>query len=166
MDAQEEHDLWIISNPLQTYKGNPWSNWGDGVAVGEKYYSAIGDHLAPAGNAFVYEYDSGVKKFRQLVDLRKVLKMPDGHYTPGSCFGPADDCFRVAGLEGGRYLKRRRLPRGKLLSIDFHANSPRPATGDPDLVQSDGRVASGGSTRRNLANSRRRVRPNMPRRAR
>ena len=23
MDAQEEHDLWIISNPLQTYKGNP-----------------------------------------------------------------------------------------------------------------------------------------------
>jgi len=28
--------------PGQTYKGNPWSNWGDGVAANGRYYSAIG----------------------------------------------------------------------------------------------------------------------------
>ena len=25
----------------QTYKGRPWSNWGDGLAVDDKYYTAI-----------------------------------------------------------------------------------------------------------------------------
>src|SRR5262245_58389643 len=42
--------------PGQTYRGNPWSNWGDSPAIAGRYYTAIGDHLAPAGNAFVYEY--------------------------------------------------------------------------------------------------------------
>ena len=31
----------------QHYPGNPWSNWGDAVAVGDTYYSAIGDHRGP-----------------------------------------------------------------------------------------------------------------------
>ena len=39
--------------PEQTYAGHPWSVWGDGSVTGDKYFSAIGDHLAPAGNAFV-----------------------------------------------------------------------------------------------------------------
>ena len=89
--------------PGQTYKGNPWSNWGDGVAVGEKYYSAIGDHVGPAGNAFVYEYDAGAKKLRQLVDLRKVLKMPDGHYTPGKIHSRID-----MGADGWLYYSTHR----------------------------------------------------------
>src|SRR5262245_22636306 len=65
--------------PGQTYAGKPWSNWGDSLAVNGKYYASIGDHLAPDGNAFVYEYDPGAKKFKQLVDLRKLLKLPRGH---------------------------------------------------------------------------------------
>jgi len=69
--------------PGQTYAGNPWSNWGQGSCANGKYYSAIGDHLAPQGNAFVYEYDPEAKTFRTLTDVRAVLKMPDGHYTPG-----------------------------------------------------------------------------------
>jgi hypothetical protein len=80
----------LLYYPGQNYKGRPWSNWGDGCAVGEKYYSAIGDHLAPAGNAFVYEYDAATKKLRRLVDLRKVLQMPDGHYTPGKIHSRID----------------------------------------------------------------------------
>ena len=48
--------------PGQTYPGKPWSNWGDGLAVNGKYYSAIGDHKGPDGNAFVYEYDAGTKR--------------------------------------------------------------------------------------------------------
>ena len=37
--------------PGQTYPGNPWSNWGDSVAAGGKYYASIGDHLAIGGKA-------------------------------------------------------------------------------------------------------------------
>ena len=33
--------------PGQTYPGNPWSVWGDGLAIGDTYYSAIGDHRGP-----------------------------------------------------------------------------------------------------------------------
>lgn len=69
--------------PGQTYPGNPWSNWGQGSCAEGKYYSAIGDHLAPQGNAFVYEYDPRAKAFRVLTDVRAVLQLPDGHYSPG-----------------------------------------------------------------------------------
>ena len=68
--------------PEQTYPGNPWSVWGDGVAVSGKYYSAIGDHRAPAGNAFVFEYDVASKTFRKLVDVKSFLNLPEGHYSP------------------------------------------------------------------------------------
>ncbi len=76
--------------PGQTYEGKPWSNWGDSLAANGKYYASIGDHLAPAGNAFVYEYDPAKKQFRQLVDVRKLLNLPDGHYTPGKIHGRLD----------------------------------------------------------------------------
>jgi hypothetical protein len=76
--------------PCQTYQGNPWSNWGDSLAANGKYYASVGDHLAPAGNAFVFEYDPATKKLRQLVDLRKLLALPDGHYTPGKIHSRLD----------------------------------------------------------------------------
>jgi hypothetical protein len=76
--------------PGQTYPGRPWSNWGDSLAVHGKYYASIGDHLAPAGNAFVYEYDPQKKTFRQLVEVKKLLNLPDGHYTPGKIHGRLD----------------------------------------------------------------------------
>jgi hypothetical protein len=73
----------LMYYPGQDYPGNPWSVWGDGSAAEGKYYSAIGDHLAPAGNAFAYEYDAAAKEFRLLADVRKIIDMPEGHYTPG-----------------------------------------------------------------------------------
>ncbi|MHC4503434.1 MAG: hypothetical protein ACYTFI_09025, partial [Planctomycetota bacterium] len=76
--------------PGQDYPGNPWSNWGDGLAIGEKYYSAIGDHIGPAGNAYVHEYDAATRTLRKIVDLRAVLRLPDGHYTPGKIHSRID----------------------------------------------------------------------------
>ena len=76
--------------PGQTYAGNPWSVWGDSLAAGGKYYAAIGDHLAPAGNAFVFEYDPAARKLRQIVDLKKLLALPDGHYRPGKIHSRLD----------------------------------------------------------------------------
>lgn len=76
--------------PGQTYAGHPWSNWGDSLAVNGKYYASIGDHLAPAGNAFVYEYDPQKQSFRQLLDLKKLLALPEGHYVPGKIHSRLD----------------------------------------------------------------------------
>jgi hypothetical protein len=84
--------------PGQTYAGNPWSNWGDSLAVGGKYYASIGDHLSlrkgadpkNSGNAFVYEYDPAAKRMRQLVDVKRLLNLPAGHYTPGKIHGRID----------------------------------------------------------------------------
>jgi hypothetical protein len=76
--------------PGQTYQGDPWSAWGDSLTAGGKYYASIGDHKAPDGNAFVYEYDPQTKKLRQLVDVKKLLNLPEGHYTPGKIHGRID----------------------------------------------------------------------------
>jgi hypothetical protein len=67
----------------QRYPGNPWSVWGDGLAVGDIYYTSIGDHLAPRGNAYLYAYDAEEKQLRLLTDVQSAIKVPDGLYTPG-----------------------------------------------------------------------------------
>lgn len=85
--------------PGQDYPGQPWSNWGDSLAAGGKYYASIGDHLAigakgdgthGTGTAFVYEYDPATKRVRQLVDVAKLLALPAGHYTPGKIHSRLD----------------------------------------------------------------------------
>jgi DNA-binding beta-propeller fold protein YncE len=88
---------------VQTYPGNPWSVWGDGLAVGDRYYTSIGDHLAPEGNAFVYVYDTTSKKLRLLTDLRSVLKRPEGWYTPGKIHSRIDQ-----GKDGWLYFSTHR----------------------------------------------------------
>src|SRR5262249_33185270 len=62
--AQAPPTIELRFFPGQTYPGKPWSAWGDSLAANGKYYAAIGDHLAPAGNAFVYEFDPQAKTFR------------------------------------------------------------------------------------------------------
>jgi hypothetical protein len=76
--------------PEQDYPGNPWSVWGDGLATGGKYYSAIGDHLAPHGNAFLFEYDPQTKTLRTLVNVQDLLDLPNDHYTPGKIHSRID----------------------------------------------------------------------------
>ena len=85
--------------PRQDYEGKPWSNWGDSLAINGKYYASIGDHYSQLsskgdpnliGNAFVYEYDPAKKTFRELVEVRKLLNMPDGHYVPAKIHGRLD----------------------------------------------------------------------------
>ncbi|MFP6702750.1 MAG: hypothetical protein VB861_13450, partial [Planctomycetaceae bacterium] len=89
--------------PGQDYPGNPWSVWGDSLAVGDKYYSAIGDHIGPSGNAFVYEYDRTRKTIRRIVDLKQLLKLPAGHYTPGKIHSRID-----MGRDGWLYFSTHR----------------------------------------------------------
>ena len=87
----------------QTYAGNPWSCWSDGVAVEGKYFSAIGDHLAPGGNAFVYEYDAATRALRRVVDVQEALALRAGHYTPGKIHSRLD-----LGSDGWLYFATHR----------------------------------------------------------
>ena len=101
--AAEAPEVDVLLFPGQDYPGKPWSAWGDSLVHGGKYYASIGDHLAPGGNAFVYEYDPAAKKLRRIVDVRKTLGLPDGHYTPGKIHGRLD-----AGSDGRLYFSTHR----------------------------------------------------------
>lgn len=92
----------ILYFPCQTYPGKPWSNWGDGLAVGGKYYTSLGDHLAPKGNAYVYEYDPARKALRLLVNVAEVLGRMLG-YLPGKIHGRLD-----LGKDGWLYFSTHR----------------------------------------------------------
>lgn len=81
--AETAPTIDFLYYPGQTYPGNPWSVWGDGTVAGGKYYSAIGDHKAPDGNACVYEYDPREQSLRKLADTASLLDLPSGHYKPG-----------------------------------------------------------------------------------
>ena len=121
--------------PVQTYEGRPWSVWGDGVAVAGKYYTSIGDHGSPdrqpPGNAFVYEYDAQAKSLRCLVDVRRVLGLPEGHYVPGKIHGRLD-----LGSDGWLYFSTH---RGGGTLDKFHYRGDwvlrcHPATGRTEVV--------------------------------
>jgi hypothetical protein len=87
--------------PCQTYKAKIWSNWGDGLAINGKYYSSVGDHDAPKGNAYVYEYDPAKKALRLLTDIASLL----GNllYLPGKIHGRLD-----LGKDGWLYFSTHR----------------------------------------------------------
>jgi hypothetical protein len=89
--------------PGQNWPGHPWSNWGDSLAVEGKYYAAIGDHLAPQGHPFVYEYDPATKELKQLLDVTALLDLPEGHYAPGKIHSRID-----LGRDGRLYFSTHR----------------------------------------------------------
>jgi hypothetical protein len=98
----------------QDYPGNPWSVWGDGCVANGKYYSGIGDHLAPQGHAFVYEYDPDAKKLRTLLDVTKFLALPEGHYAPGKVHSRID-----VGRDGYLYFATHRGST-RVTTDEFH----------------------------------------------
>lgn len=124
--------------PGQDYPGKPWSNWGDSTFANGKYYASIGDHLAPAGNGFVFEYDPATKSFRQLLDLKKLLHMPEGHYAPGKIHSRLD-----MGDDGWLYCSTHRGSTSVTTDKYFYKGDwivrCNPATGESEIV-ADGPV--------------------------
>ena len=80
----------VLIYPGQTYEGRPWSNWGDGTFTNGKFYSAIGDHLSPAGTARVFEFDPATKALHQIVDLKTLYQRPEGVYSPAKIHSRID----------------------------------------------------------------------------
>jgi hypothetical protein len=119
--------------PGQTYPGNPWSAWGDSLFAAGKYYTAVGDHLAPAGTGLVFEYDPEKKSLRQLVDVRKLLDLPEGHYTPGKIHSRLD-----LGDDGWLYFSTHRGST-RTTTDQFHYKGDwivrvHPGTGKAEVV--------------------------------
>jgi hypothetical protein len=44
----------LAEYPLPGYQGKPWSQWGQGVVAGGRFFSAVGDHFGVDGNSFFY----------------------------------------------------------------------------------------------------------------
>lgn len=119
--------------PGQDYEGKPWSNWGDSLAANGKYYASIGDHLAPRGHAFVYEFDPETKRLRRLADVTKTLDRPDGHYTPGKIHGRLD-----LGRDGWLYYATHRGSK-RVTTDQYHYEGDwilrtHPETGQTEIV--------------------------------
>ena len=114
--------------PGQSYEGKPWSNWGDSSFAAGKYYSAIGDHLAPQGNAFVFEYDPAKKALRQVADVRKIINLPAGHYTPGKIHSTSSSAA-MAGCTSPRIAAPRRRPRTRTTIWGTGSCGPIPKRG-------------------------------------
>lgn len=93
----------VLVYPGQDHEGKPWSNWGDGCFANGKYYSAIGDHLSPAGTGRVFEYDPATKAMRQIVDLKSYYNRPEGHYSPAKIHSRLD-----RGSDGWIYFSTHR----------------------------------------------------------
>lgn len=117
----------------QTYLGKPWSVWGDSVAADGKYYSAIGDHLAPDGNAQIYSYDPAGKELKLLVSAKEFLNMPEGHYMPGKIHSRLD-----LGNDGWLYYATHRGSTG-ITTDKYHYKGDwilrtHPETGETQIV--------------------------------
>lgn len=100
--------------PGQSYAGKPWSAWGESTFASGKYYASFGDHLAPGGTAYVYEYDPAKQTFRQLIDVKKLLGLPDGHYKPGKIHTQL-----VMGKDGWLYFATHRGST-RITTDEFH----------------------------------------------
>jgi hypothetical protein len=60
----------FVAHPLPPYPGKPWSHWGEGLlASNGRYYTGIGDHRGPDGNAYLYEYDPESKTLGAVGDV-------------------------------------------------------------------------------------------------
>ena len=119
--------------PGQDWPGNLWSNWGDSLAVEGKYYASIGDHLAPQGNPYIYEYDPAKKELKQLLDVTKLLDLPKGHYAPGKIHGRLD-----LGSDGWLYCSTHRGST-RVTTDEYHYRGDwivryHPETGESEMV--------------------------------
>jgi hypothetical protein len=131
--AKEPPTVDFAYFPGQDYPGKPWSAWGDSLAANGKYYASIGDHLAPAGNGLVFEYDPATKKLRKLLDLKKLLNMPAGHYAPAKIHSRLD-----LGSDGWLYCATHR-GSPKVTNDTYHYKGDwivrvNPTTGKAEVV--------------------------------
>jgi hypothetical protein len=74
--------------PRPDYAGDPWTMWGQGIALSDgRFISAIGDHLGPDGNSYVYEFDPATGTLATAGDLLSYVEHTPGAWGYGKVHG-------------------------------------------------------------------------------
>ncbi len=74
--------------PRPDYEGHPWSQWGQGIVlVDGRFLSAIGDHIGPDGNSYIYEYDPATGTLATLGDHLSYVDHEPGSWGYGKVHG-------------------------------------------------------------------------------
>jgi hypothetical protein len=72
------------------YEGNPWSQWGQGIALDDgRFLSAIGDHAGQDGNSYMYEYDPDTGTLTMIGDVLSYVDHQPGSWGYGKIHGQA-----------------------------------------------------------------------------
>jgi hypothetical protein len=95
-DAVEKVEAVVYPHP--DYEGDPWSQWGQGVVLPDgRHLSAIGDHLGPDGNSYVYEYSPSDRELMLITDVLGRTDHEQGTWGYGKIHGQMvlGDCGEV-----------------------------------------------------------------------
>ncbi len=80
----DDPEIRAAAYPLPDYDGNPWSQWGQGVVLPDgRFMSALGDHLGPDGNSFIYEYDPAENRLTRISDVLSLTDHEPGDWGYG-----------------------------------------------------------------------------------
>ncbi len=78
-DGGDGPEVHAAVYPRPDYEGNPWSQWGQGVALDDgRFISAIGDHIGVDGNSYLYELDPASRRLTQITDVLSVAGLEPG----------------------------------------------------------------------------------------
>ena len=81
---QEEPYIGAAVYPRPDYEANPWSSWGQGIALEDgRVVVAMGDHLGADGNSFLYLYDPDERALTQFADLLSTVDHQPGSWGYG-----------------------------------------------------------------------------------
>ncbi len=86
-----------VRYPHPDYEGKPWSHWGQGVVLDDgRYLSGVGDHRAPDGNAYLFEYNPASRLLTRIGDVQAIAGHAPGDWGYGKIHaqmvrGPCDN---------------------------------------------------------------------------
>ncbi len=115
----------------------PWSVWGNGLCVGDHYYTSIGNHESPIGRVLIYDYNLKSRQLNLLTDvtdyLRRNAQKGDQDYLPGKIHGRLD-----RGRDGWLYYATYYgHAHGSIRTNNFHGDwimRTHPETGQTEIV--------------------------------
>jgi hypothetical protein len=126
--------------PHPDYEGNPWTQWGQGVVLPDgRFISAIGDHIGPDGNSFVYEFDPASGRLAMIADVLSYVDHVPGTWGYGKIhgqmsFGPCGEVYYSTYWGTYRGIRFEGNYRGDLLfRLDPYGQTVEPLTVPVDL---------------------------------
>lgn len=84
MTLRESPYVGAAAYPLPDHEGNPWSQWGQAIALGDgRVISAVGDHLGADGNSYLYQYDPEARSVTRFADVLSAVPHQAGEWGYG-----------------------------------------------------------------------------------